>query len=39
MDSGSLRPGEDLMEEFDTSIPLLPEEVIWIMDQMLALQV
>lgn len=39
MDSGSLQSGEDLMETFDTTALRLPEEIVWIMDQILALQV
>ncbi|KAF2199983.1 amino-acid N-acetyltransferas-like protein subunit Mak10 [Delitschia confertaspora ATCC 74209] len=35
MDSGFLQPGETLDEVYDTLAPLLPEEVIGIMDQLL----
>ncbi|KAH7117610.1 amino-acid N-acetyltransferase-like protein subunit Mak10 [Dendryphion nanum] len=35
MDSGFLQPGETLEDEYDTLAPLLPEEVIGIMDQLL----
>lgn len=35
MDSGFLQPGETLEEDYDTLTPLLPEEVIGIMDQLL----
>ncbi|KAF2652823.1 Mak10-domain-containing protein [Lophiostoma macrostomum CBS 122681] len=36
MDSGFLQPGETLEDEYDTLAPLLPEEVIGIMDQLLS---
>ncbi|KAL9106915.1 MAG: hypothetical protein Q9227_008101 [Pyrenula ochraceoflavens] len=39
MDSGLLQPGESLLEEYDVCKELLPEEVIWIMDQMLCHEV
>ncbi|KAF2280481.1 amino-acid N-acetyltransferas-like protein subunit Mak10 [Westerdykella ornata] len=35
MDSGFLQPGETLEDEYDTLAPLLPEEVLGIMDQLL----
>lgn len=35
MDSGFLQPGETLEDNYDTLAPLLPEEVIGIMDQLL----
>lgn len=39
MDSGYLAPGETLEDDYDVLKPLLPEEVIGIMDQMLCLEV
>lgn len=36
MDSGFLRPGETLEDDFDPLAPLLPEELIGIMDQLLS---
>jgi len=35
MDSGALEPGETLEEEFDMDKEFLPEELIWLMDEML----
>ncbi|KAF2865661.1 Mak10 subunit, NatC N-terminal acetyltransferase-domain-containing protein [Massariosphaeria phaeospora] len=35
MDSGFLEPGETLEDDYDTLAPLLPDEVIGIMDQLL----
>lgn len=35
MDSGFLEPGEALYDDYDTLTPLLPEELIGIMDQLL----
>ncbi|KAL6172532.1 N-alpha-acetyltransferase [Exserohilum turcicum] len=35
MDSGFLQPGETLEDDYDTLVPLLPEEIIGIMDQLL----
>ncbi|KAI8943707.1 hypothetical protein NX059_001688 [Plenodomus lindquistii] len=35
MDSGFLEPGETLEDDYDTLAPLLPEELIGIMDQLL----
>lgn len=35
MDSGFLQPGETLEDDYDTLQPLLPEELIGIMDQLL----
>lgn len=39
MDSGYLAPGDTLEDDYDVLKPLLPEEVIGIMDQMLCLEV
>lgn len=39
MDSGHLAPGESLDEEYDVTRPLLPVEVIGIIDQLLCLEV
>lgn len=39
MDSGCLEPGESLDEEFDVSRPLLPEEALGIIDQLLCHEV
>lgn len=39
MDSGFLAPGETLDDEYDVSRPLLPEEVIGIIDQLLCHEV
>ena len=36
MDSGFLQPGETLEDDYDTLAPLLPEEIIGIMDQLLS---
>ena len=35
MDSGALEEGEDLEDDFDVSQALPPEEVIWIIDQLI----
>lgn len=35
MDSGFLQPGETLEDDYDTLAPLLPEEVLGIIDQLL----
>ncbi|KAF1918038.1 amino-acid N-acetyltransferas-like protein subunit Mak10 [Ampelomyces quisqualis] len=35
MDSGFLQPGEKLEDDYDTLAPLLPEELIGVMDQLL----
>lgn len=35
MDSGFLKPGETLEDEYDTLASLLPEEIVGIMDQLL----
>lgn len=35
MDSGALEPGETLDDEFDMEKEFLPEELIWLMDEML----
>ncbi|AEO71070.1 uncharacterized protein THITE_2060019, partial [Thermothielavioides terrestris NRRL 8126] len=39
MDSGCLAPGESLDDDYDVSRPLLPSEVIGIIDQLLSLEV
>lgn len=39
MDSGHLEPGETLEAEYDTLRPVLPDELIAIMDSLLCLQV
>ena len=39
MDSGFLGPGESLDDDYDVSRPLLPTEVIGIIDQLLCLEV
>lgn len=39
MDSGHLQPGETLEDEYDVLQPLLPEELVGIMDQILCLEV
>lgn len=39
MDSGYLAPGETIEDDYDVLKPLLPEEVVGIMDQMLCLEV
>lgn len=39
MDSGFLAPGETLDDQYDITKELLPEEVIWIMDQLLCHEV
>ncbi|EON96300.1 putative amino-acid n-acetyltransferase subunit protein [Phaeoacremonium minimum UCRPA7] len=39
MDSGCLEPGESLDEDYDTSRPLLPKEVLGIIDQLLCHEV
>ncbi|KAM7186359.1 putative mak10 subunit [Naviculisporaceae sp. PSN 640] len=38
MDSGFLAPGESLDEEYDVTRPLLPSEVVGIIDQLLCLE-
>ncbi|KAK3944495.1 N-alpha-acetyltransferase 35, NatC auxiliary subunit [Diplogelasinospora grovesii] len=38
MDSGCLAPGESLDEEYDVTRPLLPSEVLGIIDQLLCLE-
>ncbi|KAK3320708.1 Mak10 subunit, NatC N-terminal acetyltransferase-domain-containing protein [Cercophora scortea] len=38
MDSGCLAPGESLDEEYDVARPLLPSEVLGIIDQLLCLE-
>lgn len=35
MDSGYLEPGETMEDDYDFSQPLLPEEIIGIIDQLL----
>lgn len=39
MDTGFLRPGETMEDEYDVSRGLLPEECLGIMDQILCLEV
>lgn len=39
MDAGLLDEGETLDDDYDVSQNLLPEEIIWIMDQLLAYQI
>ena len=39
MDSGAALPGEKSHSEFDPFVPLLPEEVCWILDRALACEV
>jgi hypothetical protein len=39
MDSGCLAPGESLDEDYDVTRPLLPSEVLGIIDQLLSLEV
>lgn len=39
MDSGCLEPGESLDVDYDTSQPLLPKEVLGIIDQLLCHEV
>ncbi len=39
MDSGCLAPGESLDEDYDVTRPLLPSEVVGIIDQLLSLEV
>ncbi|KAL2265163.1 hypothetical protein VTJ83DRAFT_6263 [Remersonia thermophila] len=39
MDSGCLAPGESLYEDYDLARPLLPSEVIGIIDQLLSFEV
>ncbi len=39
MDSGFARPEDDLKAPFDPLMPLLPEEVCWILDRALACEV
>jgi hypothetical protein len=39
MDSGYLEPGETMEDEYDFSEPLLPEEIIGIIDQLLCHEV
>ncbi|KAL2135794.1 hypothetical protein VTI74DRAFT_6860 [Chaetomium olivicolor] len=38
MDSGCLAPGESLYEDYDVTRPLLPSEVVGIIDQLLSLE-
>lgn len=35
MDSGCLEPGESLEDNFDMNRDFLPEELIWLMDELL----
>lgn len=39
MDSGCLTPGDSLDEEYDVNRPLLPTEVLGIIDQLLCHEV
>jgi hypothetical protein len=39
MDSGCVAPGEDFEELYDVSRPLLPEEILGIIDELLCLEV
>ena len=39
MDSGFLEPGESMEDEYDFGEPLLPEEIIGIIDQLLCHEV
>lgn len=39
MDSGALEDGEDLEDDFDVSQPLSPEQLIWIIDQLVCREV
>lgn len=39
MDSGCLSPGESLDDDYDVNRPLLPEEVLGIIDQLLCHEV
>lgn len=39
MDSGCLEPGESLDEDYDVTRPLLPGEVLGVIDQLLCLEV
>lgn len=39
MDSGCLAPGESLDDDYDVTRPLLPAEVVGIIDQLLSLEV
>ena len=39
MDSGYLKPGETLEDEYDVTRELLPKELLGIMDQMLCYEV
>lgn len=39
MDSGCLAPGESLDDDYDVARPLLPSEVVGIIDQLLSLEV
>ena len=39
MDNGFLQPGETLDDDYDTLLPLLPEEVLGVMDQLLCYEV
>jgi hypothetical protein len=39
MDSGCLAPGESLYDDYDVTRPLLPSEVLGIIDQLLSLEV
>jgi hypothetical protein len=39
MDSGFLHPGEEFEEQYDVGRPLLPDEVLGIIDQLLCHEV
>lgn len=39
MDSGFLAPGETLDDDYDVARELLPEEVLWIIDELLCHEV
>jgi hypothetical protein len=39
MDSGCAKPGEQIEESYDVSRPLLPEEVLGIIDQLICYEV
>lgn len=39
MDSGALEDGDDDSDEFDFERPLLPEEVMWVVDELICREV
>jgi N-alpha-acetyltransferase 35, NatC auxiliary subunit len=39
MDSGFLEEGDDLEDDFDFSQPLSPEQVVWLMDELVCREV